>query len=419
MHFSTVLARSPSGLLSHISYLSKLYRDHVLLFSLSPNVASSDLAQLVQKLTTLSPQTIGCLSAPLPGHDNLISCSFAVFSPENCFPFRSEIAGRASPQVGRRHSFRQKGSQNVLEGDVPSGNFDWGDVWDQSLTNNDLPPALQSLSPDEIGTMIYFSDAAPEGLSNALGRFPGATKLGLYAAPTPFITGRPVTLFHGNKIHGSGAVGIALRHPKASARVQFLGMKPLSLPMVVTQAEGNLVISLDNKNPTQLLLSAIRNSDVHSVASDLLKDNAEFSLATLQDGRPHQMCNIMSGDPSRGTIALRSMSAPPIGAWVQFFHRPKSTILAIPQDLTQPSSPRHALAFIACSETRQYTHPVGNDEGLDDIAHVFADTYLAGSEGGFISSRSQEGDSEAPWSYGITGGLATLTWPTLSSVAYS
>ncbi|KAJ6584799.1 hypothetical protein B0H19DRAFT_1106656 [Mycena capillaripes] len=412
MHFSTVLARSPAGLLSHISRLSRLYQDHVLLFALSPNAASSDLAQLVQKLTVFSPQTIGCLSAPLPGHYNgLLSCSFAMFKPESCFPFRSEISGRTAPQVGRWHSFRQKGPQtDVLHEELPSGNVEWGNVWDQSLTNNELPPGLQAVSPGEIGTIIYFSDAAPEGLSNALGRFPGATKLGLFAAPTPFITGRPVTLFKGDKIYESGAVGLALKHPKVDhARVQFLGMKALSSPMVVTQAEGNLVISLDNKNPTQLLLAAIRESGIEFAASDSLKDNNEFSLATLKADEPHQMYNIMSGDPSRGTIALRSMLAPAMGARVQFFHRPKSTIFTIPPEVTHPSGSRHTLGFIACPESRQYTHPVEVEDG---VAHLFHDTFLAGSEGGFISSRAWEGESEASWSCDIPGSLATLSWET-------
>lgn len=147
MHFSTVLARSPAGLLSYISRLSKQYQDHVFLFALSPNAPSSDLAQLVQKLTTFSPRTIGCLSAPLPAHsDGLLSCSFAMFEPDNCFPFRSHIQGRASPQVGRWHSFRQKGPQaDILDEDMPSGTVDWGNVWDQSLTNNELPSGLETL----------------------------------------------------------------------------------------------------------------------------------------------------------------------------------------------------------------------------------------------------------------------------------
>jgi hypothetical protein len=74
-------------------------------------------------------------------------------------------------------------------------------------------------------------------------------------------------------------------------------MKALSSPMVVTQyaqrdllriifsvfrAEGNLVISLDNKNPTQLLLAAIRASGIEFRPSDSFRDNDEFSLATLE-----------------------------------------------------------------------------------------------------------------------------------------
>ncbi|KAJ7935472.1 hypothetical protein B0H13DRAFT_1854135 [Mycena leptocephala] len=263
--------------------------------------------------------------------------------------------------------------------------------------------------PDEIATIIYFSDAAPEGLSNALARFSGTTKLGLFAASTPFITGRPVTLFKSEKIYESGAVGLALRHPKANhTRVQFLGMKALSSPMVVTQAEGNLVISLDNKNPTQLLLAAIRASGIEFRPSDSFRDNDEFSLATLEADKPRQMCSIMSGDPSRGIIALRSMSAPPIGAQVQFFHRPKSTITTIPREVTHPSSPNHTLGFIACPTTRQYTH--STEASADGVVHIFHDTFLAGSEGGFISSRSEEGTSEVPWSCAIPGSLATLTW---------
>jgi hypothetical protein len=95
IHFATVLARSPARLLAEVSRLSTVYQGHTLLFALSPNAASSDLAQLVQKLTAFSPQTIGCLSAPLPGHyEGLISCSFALFKPDSCILFRSQIPGR-------------------------------------------------------------------------------------------------------------------------------------------------------------------------------------------------------------------------------------------------------------------------------------------------------------------------------------
>ncbi|KAK7048230.1 hypothetical protein R3P38DRAFT_2868125 [Favolaschia claudopus] len=399
--FRTVVARSPAALLFHLSRVPAV-RDKVLLFALTPNAPSSELSLLVQKLTTLSPYNIGCLSEPLPGqYDGLVSCSFALFDLDSCFPFHSRIPGRASPQVGRRHSFRHKHSDALLDQKVPSGNVGWGTVWDQSLANTVLPDGLESANPDGVGTIIYFTDAAPEGLSNALTRFPGATKLGLFAASTPFITGRPVTLFKNDKIYDSGAVGLALKHSKPDARVQFLDMKPLSAPMLVTQSEGNLVISLDNKNPTQLLLSAIRAAGLETDPSNSFKDNEDFALAAVQDEMPHQMCTIMSGDPSRGTIALRSMSAPVVNTRVQFFHRPRSTATTLPQDL------RHTLSFAARPSMEQSS---ALPELSSDVL-VLDDTFLAASEGGFILSRSEKGKGEAAWSCAIPGSLATLQWP--------
>ena len=54
--------------------------------------------------------------------------------------------------------------------------------------------------------------------------------------------------------------------------------------MTVTRAEGNLVIFLDEKNPTRLLLAVIQNSGKALVGYDSLKDNDEYSLATLEAG---------------------------------------------------------------------------------------------------------------------------------------
>lgn len=149
IHASTVLARSSTAILSHLSRLSKVYPGHPLVFSLSPNVQSQDLSKLVKGLTEFSSQSIGCLSAPLPGSisQTLISCSLAIFDPEQSVLFRSEIAGKASPQVGRWHAFRKKDDvpsqiegQEELKEDV-----NWGDVWNRNTGDNPLPSQLQGL----------------------------------------------------------------------------------------------------------------------------------------------------------------------------------------------------------------------------------------------------------------------------------
>jgi hypothetical protein len=69
------------------------------------------------------------------------------------------------------------------------------------------------------------------------------------------------------------------------------------------------------------------------------------------------------------------------------------------------------MGFIACPEIGQYTQPEIASAGAEGIAHIFHRTFLVGSEGGFISSRSVAERSEAPWRCDIPGGLATLTWP--------
>lgn len=157
-HASTILARKPNAILSHLSRLSAKCSDHTILFALSAN--APDLPALVSRLTTISPQHIGCLSAPLPGltSEGLISCSFAVFDKKNAVSFRSTTPGRAAPQVGRWHAFRKRGAQSAEL--FPPGmetslgeSVNWEDIWDRSAGNNALPPDLQALRY----VLVFFS----------------------------------------------------------------------------------------------------------------------------------------------------------------------------------------------------------------------------------------------------------------------
>jgi small ligand-binding sensory domain FIST len=62
-------------------------------------------------------------------------------------------------------------------------------------------------------------------------------KIGLIASSTPFVTGRPVTLFHNANVHSSGAVGIALTGggiPRSS--IEFPGLKSITPPLIVTRS---------------------------------------------------------------------------------------------------------------------------------------------------------------------------------------
>jgi hypothetical protein len=201
LHTSTILARTPAAIISHLSRLSITYTDHPAIFTLNAN--ATELPTLISRLTKFSSQTIGCLSAPLPGlaSQDLISCSLAVFDKRNTVLFRSTIPGRAAPQVGRWHAFRQKDdkSEEMLPPGMEDGlteSMNWDDVWDRSAGNVVLPKELQTVRyvqahfagrivlllkrpsrPNDVNSIIYFSDNAPEGLSNSLVSLPHAVKV--------------------------------------------------------------------------------------------------------------------------------------------------------------------------------------------------------------------------------------------------
>ena len=101
---------------------------------------------------------------------------------------------------------------------------------------------VYNFSRDTIESIIYFSDLHPEGLNESLRALPSTTtQLGLIAASTHFISGRPVTLYRDGSFFSDGAVGVALLKEKTnekkmvSAHVDFLGIRRLSGSLTVTR----------------------------------------------------------------------------------------------------------------------------------------------------------------------------------------
>ncbi|KAF8880616.1 hypothetical protein CPB85DRAFT_1442968 [Mucidula mucida] len=128
-----------------------------------------------------------------------------------------------------------------------------------------------SFKVSNINAVVYFTDSSPQLHYRSCPI--SHEQLGLIATSTPFITGRPFTLFRNNDIHDSGAVGLALNHrPRLTYTLDFLGLSALSEPMTVTQSEGNLVNTLDGRNPIQLLLDAPKKKGMDVATSHWFKD---------------------------------------------------------------------------------------------------------------------------------------------------
>ncbi|KAI0722794.1 hypothetical protein C8Q76DRAFT_720344 [Earliella scabrosa] len=418
LHMSTIISRKSTDILAHISQLRAAFAHHPLLYTISASQHTNptELSEVVTSVKSLSSNSVGCLSAPIPSArpawQQYTSVSVASFDERHATLFRSTIPGRKAAQVGRWHALHQKDRQPDTKD--YSQDIDWEGALASSYASDSLPLSLQHIPPENADSIVYFSDNAPEGLNSALSKFPCATKLGLVATSTPFVTGRPYTLFHGDAIHSDGAVGVCLSSPtRSETRSEFWGLEAITRPMLVTSTEGNLVNALDNANPSRLLLHAIQNHP--SVATQNISKELRLYLGTLkQEDSQHkldQLFQITSGDPSRGSIALDTDCAPPEGTLVQMFLLPPS---ANPDVLTGvrrhiPERPSLTFAPISLDDLNALRPEPDSIEGAESV--VLHDVFLAASENGCILSRRlSEGTSEHSWKCVVPGSLLSLQW---------
>ncbi|KAI0375818.1 hypothetical protein BV20DRAFT_18529 [Pilatotrama ljubarskyi] len=426
-YMSTVISRKPADIIAHISRLRSSLSSNPLLYtiSVSQSTESSDLAKLVDSVKSLSNNSVGCLSAPIPSAhpswQRYSAVSLASFDQKNATLFRSTIPGRKAAQVGRWHALHKSGAPEP-EAPSTSEGMDWDFALSNAYDGSALPAALQNLSAEKIDSILYFSDNAPEGLSSTLSHFAPATKLGLIGSSTPFITGRPYTLFHNDSIHSSGAVGVCLSSPiRPYTQSAFPGLEAITRPMIVTSSEGNLVNALDNANPSRLLLHAIQSHpSLGPLAEQGISSELKLYMGTLkQKGGTHeldQLYYVMSGDPSRGSLALDTDAAPAEGALVQvFLLLPSAAVDAIGEVQKQRDANgarrTRSLTFVSTSIEEMEGSPASLP-GQDSETRVLEDVFLAASENGCIVSRSEDGRSERPWKCGVPGGMVGLQWTT-------
>ncbi|KAF9269193.1 hypothetical protein L218DRAFT_891300, partial [Marasmius fiardii PR-910] len=377
-------SRSSATIISQINQIkSKVYdpNRHSLLFTISH-------PSLLDTIQSFSGEKIGCISSPT--QNNIITASIALINNSHSTLFRSTIPGIPKSQVGRSHSTTNN-----------SFNLD-----------NRLTPLP---NPSSINTFLYLSDTSPEGLISSLrSSFPSSHQLGLLASSTPFITGRPVTLFHNHEIFDQGAVGVAF-HSTSTSEIRLPeDLNPLGEEMIVTSAAGNLIITLDNTNPTRLLLHSIQSAGIDSTSAKaiMFKEEEQFYLAVRDRDEISQIYTITSGDTSRGMIALDTTTALDVGLRVQFYHRTNTYTNSHP--LLPLSSP----SPISDSENLRISLQVSEHdlESLSEPDHpiVLDGVFHAASENGFVvttRSKSQSQGIPHTWTCTIPGSrcLTSLT----------
>ena len=157
----------------------------------------------------------------------------------------------------------------------------------------------------------------------------------MICSSTPFITGRPFTMFFNDGVYSEGAVGIAISGVSHSFHVDFpANLQPITPKLTITRCvsyttytinpssssrlhshscEGNLINSLDNLNPTRMLLKAIEAADIRNTKEE------DFYLTLVQDGNVRVALSSINSmlifSPRRSTF---SVSLPGTQAGVQY-----------------------------------------------------------------------------------------------------
>lgn len=154
-----LLNRGRTYFISRLTDLHQLYHDHVLLYALSSN--APDVESLLVRISSLWPQSVGCLSAALPdiSRSPAFSCSLAFIPKASCVTFRSTLEGQRPTEVGRRHASRRAEDSEEIDLGF-TGNLDsvnWSTLWETQPPPKSLPSELQTLRSELFDCNYYDS----------------------------------------------------------------------------------------------------------------------------------------------------------------------------------------------------------------------------------------------------------------------
>lgn len=128
--------------------------------------------------------------------------------------------------------------------------------------------------------------------------YPAATKLGGLASADANV------LFVGDRVHRGGLAGIALAGDVAVEPIVAQGCRPLGEPMTVTGAKQNLILTLNDQRPTDVLGRLYAQLD--SAEQDRFRQSLHIGVApsALTDEPEYLIRNVIGLDSRQGILAI-------------------------------------------------------------------------------------------------------------------
>ncbi|KAG8806752.1 hypothetical protein FRC17_004828, partial [Serendipita sp. 399] len=324
-----------------------------------------------------------CLSAPVsPSYPISLSLLNIPSSIEHRI-WRSTIPGKERAQVGRWYSQEQ----------IKREKDDQATKWNPNLSLDTtrigrLPSALQDLvnTKQLLSGLLFFTDDASQGLSASLNHhFPETAKLGLFASSTPFITGRPFTLFESESIHSDGAVGVAIVGPKPlEIESNFSSLMHIGDSLLITSASSNMVYTMNERSAADTLAQLIETQFNASSAN-----RPAVHLGVLDDQEKiYRVFSVLAGSPSRGALLLDGEESPVVGSKAQFLVSSRE-IMDYDECFPSPSAKGTSIlnAHFACVPYAEAN--TGHSITHDSEVAVIDNQFLVASENGLLMDKGK------------------------------
>ncbi len=234
--------------------------------------------------------------------------------------------------IGNGQEVEQSPALSITAASLPDVTLTPFHLAGDALPDLDAGPAsweeLLKVSPADAPQFVLLADPFSFPVQNLiLGMdfaFAGAAKIGGLASGGQQQGGN--ALFLGNRVHRSGAVGVALHGNITIDTVVAQGCRPIGQPMRITQSRRNLLESLDGETPLNVLRALfptlserdqglMRNSLFLGVVMDEFIDEPQQGDFLIR--------NVMGMDDRSGSLAIGEMLKE--GQLVQFHLRDADT----------------------------------------------------------------------------------------------
>ncbi|MYC29310.1 MAG: hypothetical protein F4X65_04365 [Chloroflexi bacterium] len=234
--------------------------------------------------------------------------------------------------IGNGQEVEQRPALSITAASLPDVTLTPFHLAGDSLPDLDAGPSsweeLLKVSPTDAPQFVILADPFSFPVQNLLMgldfAFSGAAKIGGLASGGQQQNGN--ALFLGNRVHRSGAVGVALHGNITIDTVVAQGCRPIGKPMRITQSRQNMLESLDGETPLTILRGLyptlnerdqglMRNSLFLGVVMDEFLDDPQQGDFLIR--------NVMGMDDRSGSLAIGEMLKE--GQLVQFHLRDADT----------------------------------------------------------------------------------------------